>query len=620
MTFVRLILLFGICVTYFVTIECVDCNNEAGYCDFYAPSLYCYINTNDTLSIKALLRDCSNSSSFTSIYVYKNYVSSEYGNLLIDLELPTNIQSLNIYNSQDKDHIRLTTFSQEPSLTRIYTVSYTELESNDFFTYFTGLQYIEMRYVLSREPPSFTNLYSLTYLKIRLVGPVTHALDEGIVSGLTNLVYLHLYRSYFNGINEGAFRNLNKLTYLDFGENEMTYIEDGALTDLSSLERLYLYDNEIQNVSDNVFEGLTDLTYLFLNNNPGFPSNALIQAKSVIHLFLQSNGYHTLDPYAFQQMDSLQYLYLLDSFVCDCSLQWTSLVEQYGLSIQSAQCSESEDHFPRSITDQFLYTNCSQTESFRCFDKSIACPDNQVCHNTETSYSCGCPRGYEFNSSGQCKDVNECDEMTDCEQLCQNTEGSFHCTCEEAYELDSNGYSCDDVNECLERNGGCEFGCRNTIGSHECYCYYGHRLINTTHCDNEIQYIVVQGIENEDYRFSCHADQNLTIQNFTCENIPPQTTASSSVQLQASTIITFTTLILIFVVQTDINILVLICLYMKMTVKNTKTHRNMRQGHFQEKVEIYFDDIIEKPPNIPTNVIMQNPDNTEAISMHENTN
>ena len=69
----------------------------------------------------------------------------------------------------------------------IPTDIYIELESNDFFTYFTGLQsnYIWVM-SSSREPPSFTNLVSLTYLRLNLVGPVSHALDDGIVSGLTN--------------------------------------------------------------------------------------------------------------------------------------------------------------------------------------------------------------------------------------------------------------------------------------------------------------------------------------------------------------------------------------------------------------------------------------------------
>ena len=206
MSLVKLILLLGICVTGFVTIECVDCSNEAGYCDFYTSDLSCGITANDTESIKTLLRNCSsNSASLDYLYVYKNYVSNEYGNLLIDIELPTNIQYLSIDNFQDEDQIRLTTFRQNTGLTRIYASSYIELESNNFFTHFTALQKIELGYVLSREPLSFTNLLSLTFLRVNLVGPVTQALDEGIVSGLTNLVFLDLQNSYFNGITEGAF-------------------------------------------------------------------------------------------------------------------------------------------------------------------------------------------------------------------------------------------------------------------------------------------------------------------------------------------------------------------------------------------------------------------------------
>ena len=395
MSLVRLILLLGICMTGFVTIKCLQCTNAAVDCNLLSSSLSCDISNNDTQSIKTLIRNCCRErDSIVHLKVYKDYVSNEYGNLLIDIELPTNIQSLSIYNSQDQDHIRLTTSSQNTGLTSIYTYSYIELESNNFFNHFTALQQINFQYVLSREPPSFTNLLSLTYLRVFLVGPVTHALDECIVSGLTNLVYLYMHYSYFNGITEGAFRNLNKLQVLYLGYNELAYIEDGAFRDLSSLKQLYLHNNQLQIVSDNAFEGLTDLTWLYLSNNPESPLTALLQAKSVIRLSLRYNGYHTLEPYVFQQMNSLVYLYLNDPFVCDCDLRWTSLVEQYGLYIRYGVC---DNHFSRSITSITLYTNCSQTESFQCFNKSITCPDNQVCHNTEDSYFCGCPRGYALH-------------------------------------------------------------------------------------------------------------------------------------------------------------------------------------------------------------------------------
>ena len=607
MSLVRLILLLGICVTGFVTIECVDCSNEAGYCNFNPPYISCYITNNDTQSIKSLLRDCSsNSASLVRLKVYKNYVSNEYGNLLIDIELPTNIQTLSIYNTQDQDHIRLTTFSQNTGLTRIYTSSYIELESNNFFTHFSGLKYIYFQYVLSKEPPSFTNLLSLTHLRIYLVGPVTHALDEGIVSVLTKLVYLSLSNSYFSGITERAFRNLNKLTYLSLANNELTYIEDGALRDLSSLERLSLSDNKLQIVSDNVFEGLTDLTFLYLSYNPGFPLTALIQAKSVIYLYLRYNGYHTLEPYVFQQMDSLTYLSLSDPFVCDCDLRWTSLVEQYELNIISGVC----EHFSRSITSILLYTNCSQTESFQCFNKSITCPDNQVCHNTEDNYFCGCPRGYALHISGQCKDVDECDETTDCQHACQNTEGSFHCTCDEGYELSSDGYSCDDIDECTQLNGGCEFGCRNTVGSHQCECHYGLELINKTHCDTEFQCDILNNDADQGNHFVCHEGFNLTISNIH-EN---QSSAITSEQ-QTFTIIVVL-LILIIGLQTVVIILFLIFGFRMITAKNPKILQS--KVHYQANVNIPFEELNDKQINIAHDTIMENSDAMVADQTYEN--
>ena len=129
-------------------------------------------------------------------------------------------------------------------------------------------------------------------------------------------------------------------------------------------------------------------------------------------------------------MDSLRYLYLSDLFVCDCDLRWTSLVGQYELNIMHGVCSE-DNHFSSSITNRYLYTNCSQTECFRCFNTSITFLDNQVCHNTHDNYFCGCNRGYALHNSGQCGDVDECNETMDCQHTCQNTESSFYCTCDE---------------------------------------------------------------------------------------------------------------------------------------------------------------------------------------------
>ncbi len=40
-------------------------------------------------------------------------------------------------------------------------------------------------------------------------------------------------------------------------------------------------------------------------------------------------------------------------------------------------------------------------------------------------------------------DVNECQEVTECQQGCTNTPGSFECTCEPGFTLQGDGKTCD---------------------------------------------------------------------------------------------------------------------------------------------------------------------------------
>ncbi|KAI6647889.1 Fibrillin-2-like [Oopsacas minuta] len=516
---------------YYGVVEAPSCSNEAGYCDFYSSYLNCYITNNETQVIKGLLSYCSvQSTAFFTIYVYKDYTSTVYGNLIVDIEIASHIQTLYIYNGIDKDNIRLTTSSQNTGLTRIVidNAYHIQLESGNFFNYFTGLKSIYIGNCISEESPYFTNLQFLTYLDIRIVGSSTRTFDNTIVRGLSNLVHLSFYNSDFSSITKGALDGLNSLTLLSFENNKLSIIEDGTFSELSSLSRLYLQNNGIKIISNNVFEGLTELTELRLDENPGFPIEALIHTRSLRDVYLLFNEYHTLDSYVFQQMKSPSInIYLNDPFICDCRLQWTSIVSQYGVYTSNGYCSEPNVFFQKSITDPLLYTNCSQTESYQCFDKSITCPSNEVCHNTQDGYLCSCPVGYQQDSSGECVDEDECDVVTECEHVCENTEGSYHCVCDEGYKLAANGYVCDDVNECKIGNGGCEFGCGNTIGSYQCYCEQGHRLYNETHCESDIQCDVVDSSGYQENRFTCQGGFNLTITNLTCQSITEPTTPST---------------------------------------------------------------------------------------------
>ncbi|KAI6647880.1 Signal peptide, CUB and EGF-like domain-containing protein 1 isoform X3 [Oopsacas minuta] len=523
-----------ICLYCYVEVEMSDCNNGAGYCDFGNSSLSCYVTNNETQVIKSLLSNCSGqSTAFVTIYIYKDYVSTVYGNLIIDVELASNIQYLLIYNYEDQDNIRLTTSSQNTGLTRIYvSSSYNiQLESKNFFNYFTGLNSIYMGNCITIETPSFTNLQYLTDLNIRIVGSSTRTFDNTIVRGLSNLITLSFSNSDFSSITKGALDGLNSLTLLSFENNKLSIIEDGTFSELSSLLRLYLQNNGIKIISNNVFEGLTELTRLNLDENPGFPIEALIHASYLEQIYLQYNDYHTLDSYVFQQLKSFTgiYIYVNDPFICDCRLQWTSMVSQYGVFINNGYCSEPSIFFQKSINNPLLYTNCSQTEAYQCFDKSIICPSNEICHNTQNGYLCSCPRGYSLHNSGECRDFDECNEATTCEHTCVNTDGSYHCGCDEGYKIATNGYDCEDVNECQELNGGCEFGCRNSIGSYQCFCEYGHKLYNETQCEESIECELMGDdcINPIESSYNCKGGFNLSIFNLSCPNVNSQGNTSS---------------------------------------------------------------------------------------------
>lgn len=70
-------------------------------------------------------------------------------------------------------------------------------------------------------------------------------------------------------------------------------------------------------------------------------------------------------------------------------------------------------------------------------------------------------------------DINECDtDNGSCQYYCNNTLGSFKCHCPDGLRLADNLKSCDDINECLLRNGHgpCQDSCENTFGSYNCNC------------------------------------------------------------------------------------------------------------------------------------------------------
>ncbi|XP_070560161.1 semaphorin-5A-like [Ptychodera flava] len=78
-----------------------------------------------------------------------------------------------------------------------------------------------------------------------------------------------------------------------------------------------------------------------------------------------------------------------------------------------------------------------------CENGQAQCLPEAVCENTEGSYECICPDGYQGDGEKECTDMDECElNIHNCDTYasCMNTEGSYKCDCQEGYF--GNGFDC----------------------------------------------------------------------------------------------------------------------------------------------------------------------------------
>ncbi|XP_024914372.1 CD97 antigen isoform X2 [Cynoglossus semilaevis] len=127
------------------------------------------------------------------------------------------------------------------------------------------------------------------------------------------------------------------------------------------------------------------------------------------------------------------------------------------------------------------------TDIDECLDISEKCGNNTKCYNTEGSFYCQCDSGFRNINravnltalTGQCQDVNECvDDVEICGRhaSCSNLIGNYTCTCSSGYTSNQNiSGDCRDIDECQEDNICGEKGkCKNEDGSFWCDCPRGY--------------------------------------------------------------------------------------------------------------------------------------------------
>ncbi|KAG2463812.1 FBN2 protein, partial [Polypterus senegalus] len=111
-----------------------------------------------------------------------------------------------------------------------------------------------------------------------------------------------------------------------------------------------------------------------------------------------------------------------------------------------------------------------------CLENPGVCV-NGVCINTDGSFRCECPFGYNLDYTGvNCVDTDECLIGNPCGNgTCSNVVGGFECACDEGFEPGPM-MTCEDINECSLNPLLCAFRCVNTFGSYECTCPAGYTL------------------------------------------------------------------------------------------------------------------------------------------------
>ncbi|XP_049443747.1 fibrillin-2b isoform X1 [Epinephelus fuscoguttatus] len=111
-----------------------------------------------------------------------------------------------------------------------------------------------------------------------------------------------------------------------------------------------------------------------------------------------------------------------------------------------------------------------------CLDNPGIC-QNGICINTDGSFRCECPFGYNLDYTGvNCIDADECSIGNPCGNgTCTNVVGGFECSCQEGFEPGPM-MTCEDINECSQNPLLCAFRCVNTFGSYECMCPAGYVL------------------------------------------------------------------------------------------------------------------------------------------------
>ncbi|KAI6647127.1 Tyrosine kinase receptor Cad96Ca [Oopsacas minuta] len=204
-----------------------------------------------------------------------------------------------------------------------------------------------------------------------------------------------------------------------------------------------LYNIQLNAIfGENVFTGLYELTSLDLSYSDTIDFLLNYTFPKLETLIVLYGELQTLDQKFFEKQKSLNTIDARGNpFNCDCDMSWTNHVtDNLGWTIIGT-CTNGN-----SISNSSNYLFCNQS-SFNCF--TVTCSSDSVCVNTLNSSFCECVEaGYLFEND-TCVDMDECSNSADnnCDQVCTNTNGSYTCSCNTGFTLNSDMSTCSGVNK-----------------------------------------------------------------------------------------------------------------------------------------------------------------------------
>ena len=358
-----------------------------------------------------------------------------YNNLIMSRYILYNLQNLRSISCYQVAFPYFPPFPVNSELTYLYVRSYTIMSNDPIIRsgLISGLSSLQYLRIYPRNGGKITNnaLSGLTALtKIVLENVVI----SDYVNILSPLVRLKIFIINTCGVSDISFLKqtpvLYGVTYISFGNNEIESFPADTFKNYTQLEELYMEANSISEIN-RFYSKSIKVLHLYQNQITHVSEDAFRDTPLLTYIHLYNNAITRLSSRTFEHLHQIKRIYLHENPLhCDCNLKWLyNVTQEYGIQIYTSLCATPPQHEGISALDSSLYTNCTEEQSYHCFNRTISCPEGSYCQDTRDSYKCVCEGdGVAFSRTlNQCVDYESIIARSCCQGFISNIKGQVVC-------------------------------------------------------------------------------------------------------------------------------------------------------------------------------------------------